>query len=60
MAAAKRAKEALLLDTASKDRTRTTQSAGREREMTRSFQRRDSAIFARDQIVEGEIDERLQ
>jgi HlyD family secretion protein len=60
VAAAKRSKERLLLDTASRDRARTTAAAGRELLTTRSFQRRDSAIFSRDQIVESEIDEQLQ
>jgi HlyD family secretion protein len=60
VAAAKRAKERLLLDTASRDRARTTEAAGRELSMTRSFQRRDTAIFSRDQILESEIDEKLQ
>ena len=60
VATAKREKEQLLLDTASRDRTRTTRAAGRELEMTQSYQRRDTAIFSRDQIIEGEIDEKLQ
>jgi HlyD family secretion protein len=60
VATAKRTKEALLLATASRDRARTTRAAGRELDLTRSFQRRDTAIFSRDQIIENEIDERLQ
>jgi hypothetical protein len=60
VASAKREKEQLLLDTASRDRTRTTRAAGRELEMTQAYQRRDTAIFSRDQIIESEIDEKLQ
>ena len=60
VAAAKKEKESVLLRTAEQDRRRTTLSANRELTMTRAFQRRDSAIFARDQIIEGEIDERFQ
>jgi HlyD family secretion protein len=60
VASAKRAKEALLLATASKDRLRSTEAARRELAMTQTFQRRDTAIFSRDQIIEGEIDEKLQ
>ena len=50
----------MLLRTAEQDRKRTTESANRELTMTRAFQRRDSAIFARDRIIESEIDERFQ
>jgi multidrug efflux pump subunit AcrA (membrane-fusion protein) len=60
VASAKKAKEALLLATASKDRLRSTEAARRELAMTQTFQRRDTAIFSRDQIIEGEIDEKLQ
>ena len=60
VAEAKRRKEALLLNTAEQERVRAAQGARRELEMTRSFARRDPAIFSRDQIIEGEIDEKLQ
>ncbi len=60
VAAAKQTREAVLLDTATRDRRRTTEAAGRELSVTRSFQPRDSSIFSRDQIVESAIDEELQ
>jgi multidrug efflux pump subunit AcrA (membrane-fusion protein) len=60
VATAKKQKESLLLKTAQRDRERTTEASRRELTMTRTFQRRDTAIFARDQIIEGEIDEKLQ
>lgn len=60
VAAAKKQKERLLLETASEDRERTREAALRDLEMTRTFQRRDTAIFSRDQIIEAEIDEKLQ
>jgi hypothetical protein len=60
VAAAKQSKEAMLIDTAAQDRTRTTQAARRELELTKAFARRDAEIFSRDQIIEGEIDEHLQ
>jgi multidrug efflux pump subunit AcrA (membrane-fusion protein) len=59
-AAAKRAKEALHNEKARRDRERSASGAERELEMARAFQRRDSEIFSRDQIIESEIDERLQ
>jgi HlyD family secretion protein len=60
VAAAKRSKEALLLDTATQDRLRTTAAAERELEMTKTFAKRDTEIFSRDQIIESDIDQRLQ
>ena len=60
VAMAKREKEALLLHTAEKERERAKVAAKRELSMTQTFARRDAEIFARDQIIEGEIDERLQ
>jgi HlyD family secretion protein len=60
VAAARKTKESLLLDTATQDRLRTTQAARRDLQMTQTFARRDTAIFSRDQIIEGEIDEKLQ
>ena len=60
VAAARKQKEALLLRTAEEERLRSTEGARRELTMTRTFARRDPAIFARDQIIEGEIDEKLQ
>jgi multidrug resistance efflux pump len=60
VAAARKQKEALLLRTAEEERLRSTEGAKRELTMTRTFARRDPAIFARDQIIEGEIDEKLQ
>jgi HlyD family secretion protein len=59
-AEAKRQKEALLSQSAVAERQRGTAAAARELALTRSFQRRDSAIFSRDQIIESEIDETLQ
>ena len=60
VAHAKRSKEALLQDAATQERQRATTAARRDLEMTRTFARRDAQIFSRDQIVEGEIDEKLQ
>jgi HlyD family secretion protein len=60
VATAKKQKESVLLRAAEQDRVRTTESTSRELTMTRTFQRKDSAIFARDQIIESEIDERFQ
>jgi HlyD family secretion protein len=60
VADARKQKEALLLRTAEEERLRSTEGAKRELTMTRTFARRDPAIFARDQIIEGEIDEKLQ
>ncbi|HEY0712000.1 MAG TPA: efflux RND transporter periplasmic adaptor subunit [Polyangia bacterium] len=60
VASAKKQKEMVLLRTAEQDRKRTTVAANRELTMTRTFQRKDPAVFARDQIIESEIDERLQ
>ena len=60
VAQAKRSKEALLLDAATRERQRATAAARRDLEMTRTFARRDVEIFSRDQIIEGEIDEKLQ
>jgi HlyD family secretion protein len=60
VAQAKREKEALMLQTAERERQRATVAAKRELSMTQTFARRDAEIFARDQIIEGEIDERLQ
>jgi HlyD family secretion protein len=60
VAEARKQKEALLLRTAEEERVRSTEGAKRELTMTRTFARRDPAIFARDQIIEGEIDEKLQ
>jgi HlyD family secretion protein len=60
VALAKKEKEALLLGAAGKERLRATVAAKRELAMTQTFARRDAEIFARDQIIEGEIDERLQ
>lgn len=60
VAAAKRQKEEILLRAASQERQRTTEASQRELTMARSFQRKDSAIFSRDQIIESEIDERYQ
>lgn len=60
VATARKTKEALLLGTATQDRQRTNQAARRDLQMTQTFARRDSAIFSRDQIIEGEIDEKLQ
>jgi HlyD family secretion protein len=58
-ALAKRGKEAVLSGNAATDRRRTTEAAGRELELYRSFQRKDPEIFSRDQIIEAEIDETL-
>ena len=60
VAEARKQKEAVLLRAAEQDRVRTSRTAQQELEMTRTFQRRDTAIFARDQIIESEIDEHLQ
>jgi HlyD family secretion protein len=60
VAMAKKEKESLLLRTAEKERQRAKIAAQRELSMTQTFARRDAEIFARDQIIEGEIDERLQ
>ena len=60
VAQAKKEKEALLLRTAEQERQRATLAAQRELSMTQTFQRRDNEIFARDQIIESEIDERFQ
>ncbi len=60
VASARQQKEALLLRTAENERKRATAAARRELEMSRTFQRRDTEIFARDQIIEFEIDEKLQ
>jgi HlyD family secretion protein len=60
VALAKKEREALMLRTGEKDRQRSTLAAKRELSMTQTFARRDAEIFARDQIIEGEIDERLQ
>jgi HlyD family secretion protein len=60
VAAAKKAKEALLLDTATQDRLRTTAAAQRELQMTQTFAKRDTEIFSRDQIIESDIDQRFQ
>jgi multidrug resistance efflux pump len=59
-AVAKKQKEAVLSTSAAAERKRGTAAAARELDLTRAFQRRDSAIFSRDQIVEAEIDETLQ
>jgi HlyD family secretion protein len=60
VAVARKEKERLLLRTAEQDRVRATEAAKRELAMTQTFARRDAEIFARDQIIEGEIDEKLQ
>lgn len=60
VAAAKRRKEQILLEAASQDRQRTTEASQRELAMAHTFQRKDSAIFSRDQIIESEIDEKYQ
>jgi HlyD family secretion protein len=60
VAAARRQKEVLLLDAAGRDRARTRVAAGRELEMTHAYHSRDTAIYSRDQILEGDIDEKLQ
>jgi HlyD family secretion protein len=60
VAEAKRGKEAALLRAAELERVRTTAAASRELSMTQTFARRDAEIFARDQIIESEIDERFQ
>jgi multidrug efflux pump subunit AcrA (membrane-fusion protein) len=60
VAAAKKSKEALLLSTATEQRLRTTAAAQRDLEMTKNFAKRDTEIFSRDQIIESEIDQRLQ
>jgi multidrug efflux pump subunit AcrA (membrane-fusion protein) len=59
VATAKKQKESLLLRATTQDRLRTTEAAQRDLKMAQAFQRRDTAIFSRDQIIEGEIDERL-
>jgi multidrug resistance efflux pump len=59
-AVAKRQKELVLSGSAAAERQRGTAAAARELALTKAFQRRDSAIFSRDQIVESEIDESLQ
>src|SRR5205814_2364121 len=55
-----KSKEALLLEAATQERQRTTVAARRDLELSRAFARRDAEIFSRDQIIEGEIDEKLQ
>jgi HlyD family secretion protein len=60
VAQAKKTKESLLLKAVTEDRLRTTAAARRDLEMTKTFARRDSEIFSRDQIIESEIDEKLQ
>jgi HlyD family secretion protein len=60
VATARRQKETLLSRGQAEERKRGTAAAGRELAMTRAFQRRDGAIFSRDQIIESEIDETLQ
>jgi multidrug resistance efflux pump len=60
VAAAKREKEAALLQAAAQERVRSTAAASRELSMTQTFARRDAEIFARDQIIESEIDEQFQ
>lgn len=57
---AQRQKEELLQRVARDDRMRSTQAAQRDLEMTRAFPRKDPTIFARDQIIEAEIDARHQ
>jgi HlyD family secretion protein len=60
VAEAKRQKEAALLQAAELERVRAGAAASRELNMTQTFARRDAEIFARDQIIESEIDERFQ
>jgi HlyD family secretion protein len=60
MALTKKQKEALLTATTRAQRRRTTEAARRELELSQAYQRRDSEIFSRDQIIESEIDQTLQ
>jgi hypothetical protein len=59
-AVGKKHKEGVLSDNAVADRRRVSEAASRELGMIRAFQRKDTAIFSRDQIIESEIDETLQ
>ncbi len=59
-AAARKEKEALLVAQARNDRRRTTAGAQRELELGRAFARKDTELYARDDIIASEIDEKLQ
>jgi hypothetical protein len=59
-ATAKQNKESLLAAQGRNERKRTTQAATRELEVARTFQRKDSQIYSRDDIITAEIDEQLQ
>lgn len=60
VATAKEQKESVLLRAALRDRRRVVTAAQRELILTRDFARRDTEIFSRDQIIESEIDQKLQ
>ncbi len=53
------AKERVMVSSALRNRDRTTQLSELELEQTRAFQRKDTLIFSRNQIIEADIDERL-
>lgn len=58
-ALAKKEREELLQKLAQRDRLRVSEGAQRELELSRTFQRRDTEIFSRNEIVESEIDGQL-
>jgi len=60
VALAKLQNERMLLSTSQTDRQRTATTVTRNLDLSRKFQPRDAQIFSRDQILESEIDERLQ
>ncbi len=57
---AKKQKETVLYATAGQDWQRSIAAAQRDLRLSRDFPRRDSAIFTKDQIIESQVDERLQ
>ncbi|HNN92709.1 MAG TPA: efflux RND transporter periplasmic adaptor subunit [Pseudomonadota bacterium] len=57
---AKRQKEQILQRLSAQDHRRSVESAERDLSLLRTFQSRDPALFARDRIIEGEIDAQQQ
>jgi len=57
---AKRQKEQILQRLSAQDHRRSVESAERDLSLLRTFQNRDPALFARDRIIEGEIDAQQQ
>lgn len=60
VALSQKEKEVITLQTASRDRTRVASASERELTMSQDFARKDPEIYSHDEMIEGEIDQKLQ